>query len=64
MGHDAFLTGKAAARGEIDIYKLSESDRALFDASMAKEWASWQKFGAVDRRHAVGAHRQEQDHVS
>ena len=48
MGHDAFLTGKAAARGEIDIYKLSESDRALFDASMAKEWASGQKFGAVE----------------
>ena len=44
---DAFLTGKAV-RSEVNLKQLSPEDRAKFDASMAKEWASWQKFSAVE----------------
>ena len=40
------MTGKAA-KSEIDINSLSPEDRKLFDASMLKEWTSWQKFQAV-----------------
>ena len=42
----AFMTGKAA-KSEININSLSPEDRKLFDASMLKEWTSWQKFQAV-----------------
>lgn len=44
---DAFLTG-SAVRTEVNVYHLSPEDRKLFDAAMAKEWASWQKFQAVE----------------
>ena len=44
---DAFLTGKAV-RSEIKLGTLSREDREKFDEAMAKEWASWQKFGAVE----------------
>ena len=44
---DVFLTGKAV-RSEVNLKQLNESDRAKFDAAMAKEWASWQKFSAVE----------------
>eukprot|EP00435_Cladocopium_sp_Y103_P025044 s387_g6.t1 len=44
---DVFLTGKAV-RSEVNLKQLNESDRAKFDAAMAKEWASWQKFSAIE----------------
>ncbi|CAE7610026.1 30S ribosomal protein S1, chloroplastic [Symbiodinium microadriaticum] len=44
---DAFLTGKAV-RSEIKLKDLNQEDRAKFDEAMAKEWSSWQKFGAVE----------------
>ena len=43
----AFMTGKAV-KSEINLKDLSPSERALFDASMQKEWTSWQKFQAVE----------------
>ena len=45
---DAFLTGKAARSTDIKLHNLSKEDREKFDASMAKEWASWQRFNAVE----------------
>ena len=44
---DVFLTGKAV-RSEVNLKTLSPEDRAKFDASMAKEWASWMNFGAAE----------------
>ena len=44
---DVFLTGKAV-RSEIKLKDLGQEDRAKFDEAMAKEWSSWQKFGAVE----------------
>ena len=44
---DVFLTGKAT-RSEIVLKDLSPEDRRKYDASMEKEWASWQKFDAVE----------------
>jgi hypothetical protein len=44
--HMAFMTGKAV-RSEINLKNLSEKDLSLFQASMQKEWLSWQKFQAV-----------------
>ncbi len=44
---DIFLTGKAV-RSEVNLKSLSPEDRAKFDASMAKEWASWMNFGAAE----------------
>ena len=43
---DVLLTGKAV-RSEIKLKDLKPEDRAKFEASMAKEWASWMKFDAV-----------------
>ena len=45
---DVLLTGKAV-KSEVKLKELSQGDREKFDASMAKEWASWQKFGAVEK---------------
>ena len=45
---DAFLTGKAARSTDIKLHNLSKEDREKFNASMAKEWASWQRFNAVE----------------
>ena len=45
---DAFLTGKAV-RSEIKLKDLAPGDRVKFDEAMAKEWSSWQKFGAVEK---------------
>ena len=45
---EAMLTGKAAVRSEINLAALSPEDRLKFDASMEKEWLSWQKFSAVE----------------
>ena len=42
----AYVAGKAA-KSEINLRQLDPSDRALFDVSMQKEWASWQGFQAV-----------------
>ena len=44
----SYMTGKAATRSEVSLKHLSPEDRRLFDDSMAKEWTSWQKFGAVE----------------
>jgi len=44
---DIFLTGKAV-RSEVNLKSLSPEDRAKFDGSMAKEWASWMNFGAAE----------------
>lgn len=44
---DVLLTGKAV-RSEVNLKSLSPEDRAKFDASMAKEWASWMNFGAAE----------------
>ena len=43
----AYLTGRAV-RSEINLKELSPENRRLFDASMQKEWSSWQKFQAVE----------------
>ena len=45
---EAMLTGKAAVRSEINLAALSPEDRLKFDASVEKEWLSWQKFSAVE----------------
>ena len=45
---DAFLTGKAV-KSEIKLKGLGAEDRKKFDASVAKEWDSWQKFSAVEK---------------
>ena len=44
---DVFLTGKAV-RSEIRIKDLSPEEKEKFEASMAKEWSSWEKFNAVE----------------
>ena len=44
---DVFLTGKAI-RSEANLKSLNAEDRKKFDASMEKEWASWQRFNAVE----------------
>ena len=44
---DVFLTGKAV-RSEIRIKDLSPEEKRKFEASMAKEWSSWEKFNAVE----------------
>ncbi|CAE7616057.1 RE2, partial [Symbiodinium sp. CCMP2592] len=44
---DVLLTGKAV-RSKIKLASLSQGDREKFHEAMAKEWASWQKFGAVE----------------
>lgn len=44
---DAFLTGKTI-RSEVNLKSLNAEDRKKFDASMEKEWASWQRFNAVE----------------
>ena len=44
---DAFLTGKAV-KSEVSLKDLSPEDREKFWESMAKEWESWKKFGAVE----------------
>ena len=44
--HTAFMTGKAVC-SKINLKNLSEKDLSLFQASMQKEWLSWQKFQAV-----------------
>ena len=43
----AYMTGRAV-RSEINLKELSPENRRLFDASMQKEWSSWQKFQAVE----------------
>ena len=45
--HEALLTGKAV-KSEIVLNDLSTEDREKFEKSMAKEWASFQKFNAVE----------------
>ena len=45
--HEAMLTGKAV-RSEVNLRDLNQADREKFDGSMAKEWASFQKFNAVE----------------
>ena len=52
---DMFLTEKSV-RSEIKLKDLSSEERKKFEASMAKEWSSWEKFNAVEvlnplRRH-------------
>ena len=42
------MTGKAATMSEIFLKNLNQEDRKLFDESVAKEWLSWQKFGAME----------------
>ena len=44
---DVFLTGRAI-NSEVNLRDLSPEDRQKFDASMAKEWDSWQRFNAVE----------------
>ncbi|CAE7468223.1 RE2 [Symbiodinium sp. CCMP2592] len=44
---DIFLTGKAV-RSEIKLKDLNPEEKKKFEASMAKEWASWEKFNAVE----------------
>ena len=46
-GHEAMLTGRAV-KSEVNLKDLSQIDREKFDVSMAKEWASFQKFNAVE----------------
>ena len=45
--HEAMLTGRAV-KSEVNLKDLSQADREKFDVSMAKEWASFQKFNAVE----------------
>lgn len=45
--HEAMLTGRAV-KSEVNLKDLSQVDREKFDVSMAKEWASFQKFNAVE----------------
>ena len=45
---DVLLTGKAV-RSEVKLKDLDKEDRTKFDKSMAKEWDSWQRFGAVEK---------------
>ena len=45
--HEAMLTGRAV-KSEVNLKDLSQIDREKFDVSMAKEWASFQKFNAVE----------------
>ena len=47
LQNDSYLTG-AAVRTEVNIFELPPEDRLKFDAAMAKERASWQKFSAVE----------------
>ncbi|OLP82760.1 hypothetical protein AK812_SmicGene36569 [Symbiodinium microadriaticum] len=44
---DMFLTEKSV-RSEIKLKDLSSEERKKFEASMAKEWSSWEKFNAVE----------------
>ena len=45
---DVFLTTGKSVCSEARLKDLAPDDRSKFDKSMAKEWASWQKFGAVE----------------
>ncbi|CAE7745994.1 RE1 [Symbiodinium sp. KB8] len=45
---ETFMTGRAGRNSEVKLANLDKESRARFDASMGKEWASWQKFSAVE----------------